>query len=218
MQYTHIFFDLDGTLINSAPGITHSAQYALRKMGIEPPPAEQLTCFIGPPLADSFSKFFGFSPEQSQAAVAYYREYYRERGILECGLYNGIAELLQALRKCGVMCALATCKPHLFATQILKNLGIDPYFAVIAGPELDGTRGTKQEVIAHAAEQLALNDLSCAVMVGDRDNDILGAKHHGMNSVGALWGFGTREELTAAGATYLSTSPRHLVQLLGSAE
>ncbi len=214
MRYTHVFFDLDGTLINSAPGITHSAQYALRKFGIDPPPAEELTCFIGPPLADSFAKYFGFSPEQSQKAVAYYREYYRRQGILECALYDGIAELLKDLQECGVSCVLATCKPHLFAAQILKNLGVDSFFAVISGPEMDGTRGTKQEVIAHAAEQLALTDLSRAVMVGDRDNDILGAKHHGMDSVGVLWGFGSRGELTAAGATYLFNTPAQLNQLL----
>lgn len=207
MKYTHFFFDLDGTVINSAPGITHSVQYAVRKMGIEPPPEKELTVFIGPPLALSFSKVFGMNNAQATQAVALYRENYRAGGMLECEVYEGIPQLLQALHDAGAVCVLATCKPHEFATKILRHLGLDGYFAFVSGPELDGTRGEKHEVIAHAMQTLGLTDPSRILMVGDRDNDVLGAAHHGIDCAGALWGFGSADELTDAGAKMLFATP-----------
>ncbi len=214
MQYSHAFFDLDGTLTNSAPGITHSVQYAVHKMGIEPPPAKALTVFIGPPLALSFSKVFGMNDDEAKQAVAYYRENYRAGGMLECEVYEGIPQLLQALRDAGAVCVLATCKPHEFASKILRHFGLDGYFALVSGPEMDGTRGEKHEVIAHAMQTLGLTDPASILMIGDRDNDVLGAAHHGIDCAGALWGFGSKDELTAAGAKMLSASPRALLSSL----
>lgn len=210
MRYTYAFFDLDGTLTNSAPGITRSVQYALRKFGIEPPPEEELTVFVGPPLVQSFSKYFGMDEAQSLKAVEYYREYYRAKGMLENEVYDGIYELLGALNEQGTVCVLATCKPHEFAEKILAHFGLDKYFAFVSGPEMDGTRGEKHEVIEYAMERLSITDTERLLMVGDRRDDVLGALRHGIDCAGVLWGFGSREELTDAGARYLCDTPMEL--------
>ena len=203
MNYTHAFFDLDGTLTDSAPGIVNSVCYALKKMGIEPPSKEKLTCFIGPPLAWSFSTYFGMNKTDSLRAVDAYREYYRAGGMLENSVYDGVVELLKRLRQAGVICVVATSKPHVFANRILQHFSLDSYFTLVAGPELDGTRGEKSEVIAYAMEQLGLSDCNRILMIGDREHDVLGAKKFGMDSIGVLWGFGTEDELLRAGATYV---------------
>ena len=202
MQYTHAFFDLDGTLTDSAPGIINSVCYALQKLGIEPPPKESLTCFIGPPLSWSFSTYFGMDEAMAQRAVDTYREYYRAGGMLENSVYPGVVDLLKRLSDAGIICVLATSKPHIFANRILQHFSLDPYFSLVSGPELDGTRGEKSEVIAYALEQLGI-DPHCALMIGDREHDVLGAKQFDMDSAGVLWGFGSEEELYRAGATYL---------------
>ncbi len=206
MRYTHAFFDLDGTLTDSAPGITHSVQYALRKFGIDPPPEEDLRVFVGPPLVWSFSHVFGFSEEEAKLAVAYYREYYRERGIYENSVYPGIPELLAHLSDKGIICVLATCKPHVFASKILSHFSLDKYFSYVSGPELDGTRGENHEVIAEALRALQGLDPRQALMIGDRKHDAIGAAYHGMDCVGVLWGFGTQGELLDAGVRYLCSS------------
>ena len=203
MNYTHAFFDLDGTLTDSAPGIINSVCYALKKLGIEPPAREVLTCFIGPPLSWSFSTYFGMDDAQAARAVDAYREYYRAGGMLENSVYDGVTELLQKLNEAGVVCVLATSKPHIFANRILQHFSLDGYFSFVAGPELDGTRGEKSEVIAYALEQLGLSDRRSVLMIGDREHDVLGAKQFGMDSAGVLWGFGSEEELMRAGATYV---------------
>jgi phosphoglycolate phosphatase len=214
MKYTHCFFDLDGTVIDSSPGITNSVAYALSHMGITPPPKEALYCFIGPSLMYGFSTFFHMNEEDSRHAVALYRENYSVRGMYECTPYDGIVPLLQKLNEAGVVCVLATCKPHIYAKEILRHHGLDRYFAFVSGPELDGTRDTKEEVIAYAAEHLGVKDLSQAAMIGDRGSDIVGAKHHGMHGIGVLWGFGEKSELEDAGADFVCTSVDELATVL----
>ena len=214
MKYTHCFFDLDGTVTNSAPGITHSVQYALKKSGIQPPPQSQLLGFVGPPLVWSFSHFFGRSREESLRAVDYYREYYRAGGMLECEVYGGIPELLRELNAQGVICVLATCKPHVYANTILEHFDLAKYFSFVSGPELDGTRNEKHEVIAYAMEHLKLSDPKRILMIGDRDNDVLGSARHGIPCAGVLWGFGDREELTSSGAAFLVEQPADILSHL----
>ena len=214
MRYTHAFFDLDGTITNSAPGITHSVQYALKKMGIEPPPAEELLGFIGPALTWGFSHYFGMNETDSKKAVEYYRENYRASGMLECEVYEGIPTLLRELNDAGVICVLATSKPHIFANRILAHFGLDRYFTLVSGPELDGTRGEKHEVISYALSQLALTDLTRVLMIGDRHHDVEGAARYGIDCAGVLWGFGDQTELTDAGAKYLCTTPKEIKDLL----
>ena len=214
MNYSHAFFDLDGTLTDSAPGITHSVQYALRKLGITPPPAEELTVFVGPPLTQSFSKYFGLNEVESRVAVDFYRQYYRAGGMLECKLYDGIRDLLEALRRADVTCVLATCKPHEFARRILAHFEIDSYFSFVSGPEMDGTRGEKHEVIAYAMQQLGLQEPSRILMIGDRDSDVLGARANGIRGVGVLWGFGSEKELREVHADAICASPAELQRLI----
>ena len=214
MKYTHCFFDLDGTVIDSSPGITHSVQYALEHMGITPPPAETLYGFIGPSLMWGFSNFYHMDEENSRRAVALYRENYSARGMYECTPYEGIEALLRALNDAHIVCVLATCKPHIYANGILRHLHLDRYFAFVSGPELDGTRDSKEEVIAYAAKHLGICDLTRSAMIGDRGSDMVGATHHAMDALGVLWGFGEREELEKAGADAICSTVSELSSML----
>jgi len=189
----NILFDLDGTVTDPAVGITNSVMYALEKFGIEVPDRCELYKFIGPPLAESFEKYYGFS--DGQVAVKAYREYFAPKGIFENELYEGIEELLSTLKKRGCSIYLATSKPEIYAKQILKHFKIDEYFSDAVGSELNGDRVNKGEVIAHLLKKHNITD---GIMVGDRSFDITGAKENGLKSVGVLYGYGTREELSEA--------------------
>lgn len=210
MNYRYCFFDLDGTLTDSSPGITASVAYALRKSGIEPPPAAELLRFIGPPLLRAFSEFYGMSEEDAGRAVAFYREFYPTQGIFNSTVYEGIESLLERLKASGIVCVLATCKPQIYAERILSHFGLAPYFSFVSGPELDGTRGEKSAVIAHAIEQLRIRDRNEILMIGDRGDDVRGAMSNRISTVGALWGFGTLQELSDAGAVACFPSPQAL--------
>ena len=216
MKYQYCFLDLDGTVIDSSPGITQSVQYALRKSGITPPPAEELLGFIGPALSWSFAHFFGMDNEAAHRAVDFYRENYRAGGMFECRVYEGIADLLKSLQAAGIPCVLATCKPHCFAEQILRHFGIDRYFTFVSGPELDGTRGEKHEVIVYAMQHLGITDPTSVLMVGDRASDITDARLLGVDAAGVLWGFGSEKELTDAGAVMLCQAPQELLAILNA--
>ena len=215
MSYQYCFLDLDGTLVDSSPSITQSVQYALEKMGIEPPPVEELTCFIGPPLVDAFSKYAGMNYEDSVKATNYYREIYRAGNIFKCNVYDGIVALLEALNRAKIPCVLATCKPHEFANKILDYHDLSKYFAFVSGPEMDGTRNEKHEVIAYAAEHLGITDLSEILMVGDHINDVNGARYHGIPCAGVRWGFGTEQQLLDAGAACICDTPADIAALFG---
>ncbi|MEA4964993.1 MAG: HAD family hydrolase [Oscillospiraceae bacterium] len=204
MKYEYILFDLDGTLTDPGVGITNSVAYALRKFGLEPPRREALYPFIGPPLIDSFVRYFGFSPEQARKAVVYYREYFCDTGIYENELYDGVPALLSGLREQGRTVVLATSKPEPFARRILDYFAIAPYFTLVAGSTMAETRTGKDEVIAYALQSLGLTAPCPALMVGDRAHDILGARKVGIDSLGVLYGYGSRAELTEAGASRLA--------------
>lgn len=203
-RYQTVFFDLDGTLTDPGVGITNSAAYALEKFGIHVADRAALYPFIGPPLQESFIRFYDFSPEKAKLAVEYYREYYKTQGIFENLLYDGIAELLSRLEDAGRALAVATSKPEVFARQILEHFEIAPYFTAIVGGNLDGSRTKKDEVLAYALRSCNVTDPRTAVMVGDREYDILGAGKNGVDSVGVLYGYGSREELEQAGATRIA--------------
>lgn len=210
--YTYCFWDLDGTLIDSAPGVTGCVRYALEQLGCTVEPGQDLTCFIGPPLLYGFSHFCGLSEADSHRAVALYRERYSAGGLFECRIYDGIVDTLAALRAHGVTNVLATCKPEVYATRILEHTGLSEYFSLVSGPTLSGVRNEKHEVIAHAAEQLRISDPACVLMVGDRNSDVTGARENGIDAVGVLWGFGTQKELEDAGARAILTAPHDLLQ------
>ena len=204
MMYQTILFDLDGTLTDPGLGITNSVMYALKKWGIEVTDRSSLYRFIGPPLQASFMQYYGFSQEDAEKSVAYYREYFREKGLYENEVYPGAEKLLAELKAAGKKIALATSKPEEFAVRILKHFQLDGYFDVIAGATMDSSRSKKADVIAYCLDQLGEADLSQVVMVGDREHDIIGAKTVGVDSIGVLVGYGSREELETAGAAYIA--------------
>ena len=203
-MYQTILFDLDGTLTDPGLGITNSVMYALKKFNIEVEDRTSLYKFIGPPLRESYAKYYHLSDEEITRAVAYYREYFSVKGIYENVLYDGIAELLEQIKDSGRKVVLATSKPEEFAAEILRYFHIDHYFDFVAGSTMDGTRVRKADVITYAIESYGITDLSLAVMVGDREHDILGAGEIGLDSIGVLYGYGSREELENAGATYIA--------------
>lgn len=203
-MYRYILFDLDGTLTDPGKGITNSVAYALEKFGISVADKRELYKFIGPPLVDSFMKYYGFSEDDAGAAVEYYREYFKPKGIYENEIYSGVPELLEALKNNGKKIILATSKPEIFAKEILKYFSIDEYFDFAAGATLDSTRNKKADVIAYALEECGITDKSQCLMIGDRAQDIQGAKANGIDSMGVLFGYGDLAELQTAGATYIA--------------
>lgn len=213
-MYRTVFFDLDGTITESGIGITRSVAYALKKYGIEEQDQQKLDLFIGPPLIDSFMKHYGFSKEQAVEAVAHYREYYAVTGIFENRVYDGVRELLAKLNAAGVRCVLATSKPEHYALQILEHFDLSKYFPLAAGATMDERRTNKTDVLAYAMEKAGCTPGASAVMVGDREHDVLGAKQNGLSCIGVLYGYGSREELTEAGALALAETPYELAALL----
>lgn len=212
-NFKYVFFDLDGTVTDSYNGIINSVIYALGKMGITPDP-ESFNSFIGPPLAESFMRNYSLSAKAAEKAVAYYREYYREKGIFDNTVYNGIETLFNTLIKNGHTLVLATSKPEHFAKQILKHFGLDKYFTFIAGATFDKSRNEKDEVIAYALASLKITDKSSVLMIGDRKHDIIGAHKNGIKAAGVLYGYGDREELTAAGADYIAADTDELIKII----
>lgn len=219
MAYRVILFDLDGTLVDSGEGITRSVEFALAHFGITPQSRDELYRFIGPPLIDSFMRFYGFSKEKAGEAVDVYRSRYRVKGVYENTVYPGVIELLEALRERGIVCCCATSKPEVFANTVIDHMGLRPFIHKVYGAELDDAesrkrrfRSEKDEVIAYALEDLGINDRSEVLMVGDRRYDIEGAKANGVDSAGVLFGFGSREELENAGADFIVRTPLDLLK------
>jgi len=214
MRYEYILFDLDGTLTDPAIGITNSVMYALKKYGICVSDRKELYKFIGPPLLESFEKYYGFSKEEAKTAVEYYREYYRDKGIFENSVYYGLDDLLKVLKDNDKTLIVATSKPEVFAKQILNHFDISKYFTYIAGSNLDGTRVRKCEVIRYALKSCNIIDLSKAIMIGDREYDIIGAKEVGLSSIGVLFGYGSRHELEQAGADFIVSAVQDIEEII----
>lgn len=213
-QYDVVLFDLDGTLTDPGEGITNSVAYALRKFGVEVPERQELYKFIGPPLSESFAEFYGLNDDEVRQAISWYREYYRPYGINENLLYDGVEEMLKRLRDGGKTLLVATSKPEPFARQILEHFGLTEYFAYIAGANFDETRGTKAEVIAYALESANIETRENVIMVGDRKYDITGAAENGLDAIGVLSGYGSRQELEEAGALYVAEHISGVADLL----
>ncbi len=208
-----LFWDLDGTLTDPFEGITHSIVYALRFFHIEVPDRTVLCPFIGPPLKDSFMRFYGFSDADADLAVSYYREYFSDKGWRENTVYPGIAALLRSLQEVGKRHVLATSKPEIFAEQILVHFGLRPFFAAVAGGDLEGKRVKKEDVLKHALEQTGAK-ASSSLMIGDRKYDVEGARRVGIDCIGVTYGYGSQQELLEAGAIALADSVDALRDLL----
>ena len=213
-RYDTILFDLDGTLTDPALGITNSVMAALERFGIPIPERRELYKFIGPPLADSFREFYGFSEEDCREAVRAYRSHFAEQGIFENTPYPGITETLDRLRSAGRRLVIATSKPEPFALRIAEHFGFADRFDYIAGALMDETRTQKWEVIDYALAQCGITDRARVLMVGDREHDILGAKRCGLDAMGVLYGYGSREELVDAGAAYLAETVPEVAELI----
>lgn len=210
----YILFDLDGTLTDPMIGITRSVQHALKSYGIEEPDLEKLTPFIGPPLKDCFIKYYGFPEAQAVEAIGRYREYFAVTGIFENQVYDGIGRMLEHLKDAGKILLVATSKPEEFAQQILEHFHLKEYFSFVGGASMDEVRVKKEDVIAYVMEAAGITDEKEAVMVGDREHDIFGGKKSGMDTVGVLFGYGSRQELAAAGADAMAASVEELEKIL----
>lgn len=213
LDYDWLLFDLDGTLTDPFEGITRSVEYALNAFGIEVEDRRVLAPFIGPPLVESLTERYGFTMEDAVAAVAKYREYFAVKGLYENELFEGIPELLCDCREAGYKISMATSKPTHYARIIAEHFDIARYFDAIHGSSLDGSRITKSSVVAEAVQEEHL-DPSRTLMIGDRRHDVEGAGEHGIRTVGVLYGYGSLEEHTAAGAAYIVNSISDLRQLL----
>ena len=205
-----ILFDLDGTLTDPREGITRCIAHALQRMGREPPPLHELHFAIGPPLRASFARLLSDERRDTvERAVAFYRERFADVGLFENAPYERIAETLAALKSGGAALYVATSKPRVYAERIVRHFGLEAHFEAVHGCELDGTREDKRDVLAHVLPHHGL-EAERAAMVGDRGADMAAARHHGLHALGALWGYGSREELLDAGAHQLCELPAGL--------
>lgn len=259
MEKDILLFDLDGTLTDPMVGITKSVQYALRHYGIIEEDLTRLIPFIGPPLRDSFQKYYGFSKEQAGEGVLVYREYFSEKGIFENKEIPGIREMLEVLSAQGKKLYVATSKPEVYARKILEHFSLDHFFRFIGGADFEETRVNKAAVIRYVLEEAGLGGAGKKtadvieraegakrteetegtdntertdkaertdnaertepgkkriVMIGDREQDIIGAKENGIQSVGVLFGYGSRRELKEAGADRIAETVKDLTDIL----
>jgi len=206
-------FDLDGTLTDNSAGIVKSARVGLVSVGVDGVTDSQIRAQIGPPLRAMYTNL-GLADDQIEAAVAGYRSYYGDHGVLDNSVYEGIASALTALSESGRTLAVATSKPETFARRILDHFDLAHYFAFIGGATLDGTRETKAAVVSHTLAAVGAEPAD-ALMIGDRRHDIEGARTAGVKrSIGVTWGFGSRNELETAHATTTIDDPAELIALL----
>lgn len=213
MNRRFVLFDLDGTLTDPAEGIIGGVRHALDAAGLPIPDRATLESFIGPPLVERFMEVCAVSAERARELVTAYREYFVPRGMFENRVYPGTADMLDAVRAAGLTCAVATSKPEPFAEEILTHFGLRGRFACVCGSTLDESRTRKEEVIAYALGRLGASPDE-TVMVGDRCYDVTGAAKCGLPCIGVLYGYGSRDELCAAGAAALADTPRRLAALL----
>ncbi len=214
-DYQYLLFDLDGTLTDPKLGTVNAIVHALNYYGIKEMKLELVDKFIGPPLIESFQKYYGFSEEESRLCLKKYREYYSETGLYENDMYEGVDNMLESLKSCGKVIILATSKPEVFARKILEHFNLNSYFDFIAGSELSGDRIHKVDVIRHALSEMGISDTSRCLMIGDRMHDIIGAKKAGLDCMGVLYGYGSKEEFKEYGADYIAEKVEDIVSILG---
>jgi phosphoglycolate phosphatase len=209
-----VLFDLDGTLTDPQVGIVSSIQYALKKLGFIPPACDRLLWCIGPPLTESFAKIIETEDSERIAeAIGFYRERFATVGLFENLLYPDIIEVLHAIQTKGYRTYVATSKPQIYARQIIEHFEMTGLFDRVYGSELDGTRSNKGDLIQYIlqTENLAIDR---TVMIGDRSHDIIGAKRHGLDTIGVTYGYGTEAELIECGADAIAHSPIQILNLL----
>lgn len=208
----YLLFDLDGTLTDSTEGILNCLIYAIERMGFEVP--EDTNIFLGPPIRQSFAEFLGMNGEQVDEAVRIFRERYSDTGLFENRVYDGIPGMLERLKSGGKRLMVATSKPQVYAVRIFEKFGLAQYFEIVGGAELDGSRDYKDEVIEYVLAKAGITDRSTVLMIGDRRQDVLGAHKTDIECMGILWGYGSVEELTQAGADYIARTPQEAADML----
>ena len=209
-----LLFDLDGTLTDPREGITRCLQYGLEQLGRPFPDQTELLQYIGPPLRWTFPRLLGTEdPELVDAAVRHYRDRYTDVGLFENIVYDGIPGLLQSLQDDGFELIVVTCKPAVYADRIIQHFGLDPYFAGVFGPQLDGRFDDKTELVAHVLTARALAPQR-TVMIGDRDTDIAAGKTNRTRTLAVTYGFGSLEELTAAAPDQICDRPPEIREIL----
>lgn len=213
-KYPFILFDLDGMLVNTDEGVFNCVKYALSKFGLPEPDTELLKKYMGPPLKYSFENFSGLTREQSEQALVYYRERYKDTGIFECYAFDGIPLLLERLRESGVILGTATSKPEEYARRILEKLDIAKYFHYITGATFDDTRAHKDQVVEEAIRRFGNPPKSDILLVGDRKYDTEGAHKAGIACCGVYMGCAEEGEHEAAGADYIACGVEGLAKLL----
>lgn len=219
-MYQYLLFDLDGTLTDSEEGIIKCVQYAAEKMGAEFKDAEELRVFVGPPLSESFQTVYGFSKEDTQRAIVYYRERFKPIGMFENKVYDGIPKMLKIMKDNGKVNLIASSKPEDFVKKILEHFDIARYFDIVVGASMDNSRNSKEAVIEEALSQLknanqyGQYSADKCVMIGDRKYDINGAKYFGLRSIGVSYGFAPEGELEEAGADVIVDTVDELTQVL----
>jgi phosphoglycolate phosphatase len=212
--YTSILFDLDGTIVDSAPGITATLSYTFERLGLPVASPAELLAYVGPPILDSFRERAGMTSEEADAALAIYRPRYLAGGALDSSVFPGVAEVIRAVHDAGIPMSLATSKPEAPAILMLEHFGLLDCFDVITGASADEVRSAKADVVAEAIVRLSAigADLSRPVLVGDRVHDIEGAAANGIPTIFVDWGYGSPAE--RAGSIAVAANPDELRTLL----
>lgn len=215
-RYTHVFFDLDGTLLDTGAGVKHAFQHALRSLGLAVPEESALDYVLGPPLFWSFHEKVGLPQPQAEQAVGLFRSYYETTGLWECRVFEGIAPLLKTLAENGVCLAVVTGKPEAYAEKLLQHFGLRELFCAVCGTAPADRDASKQLLLERAFTACGVPQDKHAqvLMVGDRCFDIDGARQTGTHSAGVLYGFGSRQELEAHAPTYLVENAAQLLPLI----
>lgn len=213
-KYDYVIFDFDGTVVDTGEGIIKSLQYSFEQMGRDVPDMSDLKKFIGPPIYYSYTHFYGVSEEEVGEYIKKYRERYKVKGIYECVLYDGMKELLCELKSRGVKLGIASSKPEHLIYSVADYLGITDLFDAIVGVKIDDSNhSTKTGLVLEAMKQLGADSKENVLMVGDRCFDIDGATGAGVDSCGALWGYGNKEEFLAHNATYIIEKTSEVLNL-----
>lgn len=213
-KYKAVLFDFDGTLVDTSKGIFSSVLYALGQLGIKETDISRLNYFIGPPLQHSFMHQYNVDKETADRLIEKYREHYSAGGLYECELYSGIEDILRILCENSVKTAIASSKPEPFIRLLLEKFNIEQYFDAVSAIGFEEKNADKALIIKNAVHSLRLDEGSEILMVGDRHFDIIGAEKNRIDSVGVLYGFGSRQEFEAAGATYIIKNPCELENIV----
>lgn len=200
-----VLFDLDGTLTDSAEGITKCVQHALVSLGFDAPELSELECFVGPPLQKMFMKYADLDEETAEQAVELYRERYVPTGMYENKLYPSVIEMLDLFKKNGIVMGVASSKPEIYVKRILDYFGISSYFKVVVGSELNGERVNKKDVLEEAIKRLKMEkSRDQIVLVGDTEYDVLGANEADIDCIAVTYGYGDRNEIEKVRPVYIA--------------